>query len=89
MDLAKYCVDAVLVEGRSVRAVAAATGASKSWVHRQVALYRFDRQDHHNALNHVMICSSGGQRTARCHHAGRWSPWKGGQCSTSPSETVS
>ena len=40
MDLARYCVDAVLVEGRSVRAVAAATGRSKSWVHRHVALYR-------------------------------------------------
>ena len=40
MDLAKYCVNAVLVEGRSVRAVAAATGGSKSWVHRRVALYR-------------------------------------------------
>lgn len=40
MDLAKYCVNAVLVEGRSVRAVAAATGRSKSWVHRHVALYR-------------------------------------------------
>ncbi|HEY2562826.1 MAG TPA: DDE-type integrase/transposase/recombinase [Acidimicrobiales bacterium] len=40
MDLAKYCVNAVLVEGRSVRTVAAATGRSKSWVHRHVALYR-------------------------------------------------
>ena len=40
MDLAKYCVNAVLVEGRSVRAAAAATGRSKSWVHRHVALYR-------------------------------------------------
>ncbi len=40
MDLAKYCVDAVLVEGRSVRAVALATGRSKSWVQRHVALYR-------------------------------------------------
>lgn len=40
MDLAKYCVNAVEVEGRSVRAVAAATGRSKSWVHRHVALYR-------------------------------------------------
>jgi transposase len=39
MDLARYCVNAVLVEGRSVRAVAAATGRSKSWVHRHVALY--------------------------------------------------
>ena len=40
MDLAKYCVSAVVVEGRSVRAVAAATGRSKSWVQRHVALYR-------------------------------------------------
>ncbi len=40
MDLASYCVQAVLVEGRSVRAVAAATGRSKSWVHRHGALYR-------------------------------------------------
>jgi transposase InsO family protein len=40
MDLARYCVDAVLVEGRSVRAVATATGRSKSWVHRHVALFR-------------------------------------------------
>ena len=40
MDLARYCVNAVLVEGRSMRAVAAATGRSKSWVHRHVALYR-------------------------------------------------
>jgi transposase len=32
MDLAKYCVNAVLVEGRSMREVAAATGRSKSWV---------------------------------------------------------
>lgn len=40
MDLAKYCVNAVLVEGRSVRSVAVATGRSKSWVHRHVARYR-------------------------------------------------
>ena len=40
VDLAKYCVNAVLVEGRSVRAVAQATGTSKSWVHRHVQLYR-------------------------------------------------
>lgn len=36
MELAQYCVNAVLVEGRSVRAVAAATGRSKSWVQRLV-----------------------------------------------------
>jgi hypothetical protein len=40
VDLAKYCVNAVLVEGRSVRSVAAASGRSKSWVQRHVALYR-------------------------------------------------
>jgi transposase InsO family protein len=45
MDLAWYCVNAVLVEGRSVRAVAAATGRSKSWVHRHVALYREGGQE--------------------------------------------
>jgi transposase InsO family protein len=40
MDLAKYCVNAVLVEGRSLRDVANATGRSKSWVGRHVQLYR-------------------------------------------------
>lgn len=45
MDLAKYCVEAVVAEGRSVRAVASATGTSKSWVHRQVARYRAGGDD--------------------------------------------
>jgi transposase InsO family protein len=40
MDLAKYAVTAVVVEGRSLRAVAASTGRSKSWVARHVQLYR-------------------------------------------------
>ncbi len=40
MDLANYAVTAVLIEGRSVRDVAASTGRSKSWVARHVALYR-------------------------------------------------
>jgi transposase InsO family protein len=40
MDLATYAVTAVLVEGRSVRSVAASTGRSKTWVARHVALYR-------------------------------------------------
>lgn len=40
MDLAQYAVTAVLVEGRSVRAVAASTGRSKTWVARHVALYK-------------------------------------------------
>jgi transposase InsO family protein len=45
MDLAQYAVTAVLVEGRSVRAVAASTGRSKSWVQRHVALYRDGGED--------------------------------------------
>src|SRR5579871_2444326 len=40
MDLALYAAQAVLVEGRSVRKVAAATGRSKSWVQRKAALYQ-------------------------------------------------
>src|SRR5579862_7647249 len=40
MDLALCAVNAVLVEGRSVRDVAAATGRSKSWVQRHVVLFR-------------------------------------------------
>jgi len=40
MDLALYAVQAVLTEGRSMRDVASATGRSKSWVQRHVALYR-------------------------------------------------
>lgn len=40
MDLALYAVQAVLVEGRSVRDVAGATGRSKSWVQRHCTLYR-------------------------------------------------
>jgi len=40
MDLALYAVQAVLIEGRSIRDVAGATGRSKSWVQRHAALYR-------------------------------------------------
>ncbi|HLM18535.1 MAG TPA: helix-turn-helix domain-containing protein, partial [Acidimicrobiia bacterium] len=40
MDLARYVVDAVVVEGRSVREVARAHGVSKSWVAVLVARYR-------------------------------------------------
>jgi len=40
MDIAAYCVNAVLVEGRSIREVAKATGCSKSWVHRHVQPFR-------------------------------------------------
>ena len=40
MDVAKYVVMAVVVEGRSVRDVAESTGRTKSWVHRHAQLYR-------------------------------------------------
>lgn len=40
MDLALYAVQAVLIDGRSVRDVAAAPGRSKSWVQRHCAPYR-------------------------------------------------
>ena len=40
MDLAGYVVQAVLVEGRSVREVAAAHGISKSWLYELLARYR-------------------------------------------------
>ena len=40
MELARYVVDAVVVEGRSYREVARAHGVSKSWVAKLVARYR-------------------------------------------------
>lgn len=40
MDLARYVVDAVVLEGRSMREVARAHGVSKSWVSVLVARYR-------------------------------------------------
>jgi transposase InsO family protein len=40
LDLARYLVDAVVLEGRSYRDVAAAHGVSKSWVAKLVARYR-------------------------------------------------
>lgn len=40
MDLARFVVDAVVLEGRSCRAVADAYGVSKSWVAVLVARYR-------------------------------------------------
>lgn len=39
MNLARYVVDAVLIEKRSRRAVATAVGMSKSWVTKQVDLF--------------------------------------------------
>ena len=40
MDLARYVVDAVVLEGRSYREVAQAHGVSKSWVGKLVGRYR-------------------------------------------------
>lgn len=40
MDLARFVVDAVVLEGRSCREVAASHGISKSWVAKLVARYR-------------------------------------------------
>jgi transposase InsO family protein len=40
MDLARYVVDAVVIEGRSARAAASAVGMSKSWASVQVARFR-------------------------------------------------
>jgi transposase len=40
MELGRYVVDAVVLEGRSYREVARAHGISKSWVAKLVARYR-------------------------------------------------
>jgi transposase len=40
MDLARYLVDAVVLEGRSCREVARAHGVSKSWVATLVARFQ-------------------------------------------------
>jgi transposase InsO family protein len=40
VELARYVVDAVVVEGRSMRAGAREHGVSKSWVHKLVGRYR-------------------------------------------------
>lgn len=40
MDLARYVVEAVTLEGRSIREVAGAHGVSKSWVAKMLSRYR-------------------------------------------------
>ena len=40
MDRARYAVDAVVIEGRSLRSVASSLDMSKSWVAKQVGLFR-------------------------------------------------
>ena len=40
MDLARYVVEAVVLEGRSCREVARAHGVSKSWVAKLVGRFR-------------------------------------------------
>ena len=40
MGMARYVVDAVLLEGRGVREVAAAHGISKSWIYELIGRFR-------------------------------------------------
>ena len=40
VGMARYVVDAVVLEGRSAREVAEAHGISKSWVYELIARYR-------------------------------------------------
>jgi transposase len=40
MDRARYAVDAVVIEGRSIRSVASSLDMSKSWVAKQAARFR-------------------------------------------------
>ena len=40
MGMARYVVDAVLLEGRSAREVAAAHGISRSWIYELIARFR-------------------------------------------------
>jgi transposase len=40
MGMARYVVDAVVLEGRSVRDVARAHGISKTWVYELIARHR-------------------------------------------------
>ena len=40
MGMARYVVDAVVLEGRSVREVARAHGLSKSWIYELIGRYR-------------------------------------------------
>ncbi len=40
MDRARYAVDAVVLEGQSIRSVASSIGMSKSWVAKVVSRYR-------------------------------------------------
>ena len=40
MEMERYVVDAVLLEGRSAREVARAHGISKSWIYELIKRYR-------------------------------------------------
>ncbi len=40
MDISRYAVDCVILEGRSLRAVAKSVGRSKSWVANQVTRFK-------------------------------------------------
>lgn len=56
MELARYVVDAVVVEGRSMRAVAREHGVSKSWVHKLVGRYRAGGYDALGARSKAARC---------------------------------
>ncbi len=45
MDLSEYVINAVVVEKRSVREVAAAHGMSKTWLYELIARYRADGEE--------------------------------------------
>jgi transposase len=62
MDLARYAVDAVMLEGRSLRSVAGSLGMSKSWVADQVSLFRAGGYD--NLAKRSMAAHSHPRQTA-------------------------
>jgi transposase len=43
MGMARYVVDAVLLEGRGAREVVAAHGISKSWIYELIKRFRAER----------------------------------------------
>ena len=56
MELARYVVDAVVLEGRSFRDVAAEHGISKSWVHKLVERHRAGGYDALGARSKAARC---------------------------------
>ena len=50
MDLAGYVINAVLVEGRSVKEVCESHDISRSWLYELIARYRELRVSRHNTV---------------------------------------